>query len=300
MKKKLLALISTGILMTSITVSAAVNGGGATPVNYTESLINIPAGNHDIPGILTLPKTKKDEKTPAVLMLHGTASNKDEVGNMYKDEAAKLADKGIASLRIDFAGSGDSKQDYSENFIDLSIADSQKALNYLLVHEQVDASNIGVLGFSQGGQIAQAVVAREPQVKALATWNTAYGNGRQFNSGAQGAEMLEAKKNGFVMVDTFRGPLKHSYRYYIALENVRALDELTQRYTGPILAVTGSEDTTVTPIVSEELIERIQSTDKTLYYVKGADHTFNVLTEDKTCSQETISVTADWFESKLK
>jgi len=34
------------------------------------------------------------------------ASSKDEVGNMYAREAKALAEKGIASLRIDFAGFG--------------------------------------------------------------------------------------------------------------------------------------------------------------------------------------------------
>jgi len=43
---------------------------------------------------------------PAVLLLHGFASSKDEVGNMYAREAKALAEKGIASLRIDFAGFG--------------------------------------------------------------------------------------------------------------------------------------------------------------------------------------------------
>lgn len=48
-------------------------------------------------------------------MLHGWVSNKDEVGNMYKDLEGFMAKDGVASLRIDFAGSGDSKQAYELN-----------------------------------------------------------------------------------------------------------------------------------------------------------------------------------------
>ena len=45
---------------------------------------------------------------PAVLMLHGFGSSRDEVGGMYAAEAAALASAGIASLRIDFRGFGQS------------------------------------------------------------------------------------------------------------------------------------------------------------------------------------------------
>lgn len=85
-------------------------------------------------------------------MLHGWVSNKDEVGNMYKDLAGSLAKNGVASLRIDFAGSGDSKQAYELNNQNQSVADGQKALNYLLASDKIDSSKVGVLGFSQGGQ----------------------------------------------------------------------------------------------------------------------------------------------------
>ena len=56
---------------------------------------------YDIPAIFTLPET--DGRLPCVIMCHGTGSSKDEAGNQYVDLADKLARKGVASIRFDFA-----------------------------------------------------------------------------------------------------------------------------------------------------------------------------------------------------
>src|SRR5215211_2849288 len=88
----------------------------------------IPAGDHRIPGILALPKAGGAARSyPAVLMLHGFASHKDEVGDMYLREARALAERGIASLRIDFAGTGDSEQPYTANTWTGMVADAVTA-----------------------------------------------------------------------------------------------------------------------------------------------------------------------------
>ncbi len=294
MKRKQLLVLTLSLILLLSNVAIV----SATEMDkFEEQFVKIPAGNHYVPGILTLPLVNKDQKVPAVLMLHGWASNKDEVGDMYKNLAHQLASKGIASLRIDFAGSGDSEQEYFENNMDLSIADSQKALTYLLTHQRIDYDKVGgVLGFSQGGAIGQAVVAREPQVKAFATWSTARGNGISDNS----LEAKEAKENGFVMVDSFRGgPLKQSKQFYVSRENARALDEITMRYNGALLVVAGSEDTVVDPDISHELVNSVKSNDKTLRILEGADHIFNVLSEDNSLADKTINLTANWFEDKL-
>ncbi|MDR0597372.1 MAG: hypothetical protein LBG14_02580 [Treponema sp.] len=75
--------------------------------------------------MLTLPEGAG--KFPAVVMLHGYGSNKDEAGNGYKLIAAELAKKGIASLRIDFMGNGDSKADFVDFDPDKGASDADTA-----------------------------------------------------------------------------------------------------------------------------------------------------------------------------
>ena len=83
--------------------SLIVPGLCAGEMTYQETTVTLDQG---IQGIVLEPKA--DSPVPGVLMLHGFGSQKDEVGNMYQRLAAALGDQGIASLRIDFRGWGDS------------------------------------------------------------------------------------------------------------------------------------------------------------------------------------------------
>lgn len=54
--------------------------------------LSLDNGEYRIPGTLTLPgRLQVASSCPAVLMLHGTGSNKDEVGGVYKRLAGELA-----------------------------------------------------------------------------------------------------------------------------------------------------------------------------------------------------------------
>ena len=93
-----------------------------------------------IPGTFTRPKAGGEHaRYPTVLMLHGTASQKDEVGNMYLRLAQKLASLGYASLRIDFAGSGDSTLPETAFTYTEEVADTKTALGWLQQNPNVDA-----------------------------------------------------------------------------------------------------------------------------------------------------------------
>ena len=68
--------------------------------------------NYDIPGVFVYPDEQNN--FPCMILCHGTGSHKDEAGNLFAELAAKLVEKGIASLRFDFAGCGDSKAEQQE------------------------------------------------------------------------------------------------------------------------------------------------------------------------------------------
>ena len=88
---------------------------------------------------------------PAVLMLHGFGSSRDEVGHLYTRAAEALAARGIASLRIDFRGFGKSDGDTGATTINAQLDDARAGLAYLSKVKGIDSSRVGILGFSLGG-----------------------------------------------------------------------------------------------------------------------------------------------------
>lgn len=108
-------------------------------------------------GDLRLPAS--EEPLPAVLMLNKIAGNR----TVYRELANQLAARGIASLRLDLPGHGEStnlgrfipyKTDSlaRESMIWESDIDVTAAHQYLKTHTRIDANRIGMIGDSYSGE----------------------------------------------------------------------------------------------------------------------------------------------------
>src|ERR1700722_17738329 len=122
-------------------------------------------------GILHRPVIPSD-KYPAVLICHGLAGHKTGKYRIYVIFAEMLAKVGIASLRIDFRGSGDSEGDFSDMTLTSEVSDALLSLDFLKTVQDVDADRIGIFGRSIGGTVAFMTVHRDPAkcIKSIATW----------------------------------------------------------------------------------------------------------------------------------
>lgn len=153
-----------------------------------------------IAGTLNVPDGAAN--APAVLLLHGFGSSKDEVGGMYARIAKALAEKGVGSLRIDFRGFGKSDGDTGATTVDLQVEDAKTALIFLGKTTGVDKARIGALGFSLGGGIAMILAGDMPSdVKALATWSSVGDFHKDFIGVLSQANFDKAAKDGIVGID---------------------------------------------------------------------------------------------------
>jgi len=128
-------------------------------------------------------------------------------------------------------------------------------------------------------------------VAAFVSWSGAVYNG--YDEDPAGHE--EARDNGYLPLDFGDRIFKLGLNWFDTIEASHPLDDISG-YTGPILAVVGSDDQVVDPEVSTVFLQSVASTDTTLHVVDGADHGF---TADEAVGDEAISVTADWLVSRL-
>ncbi len=289
-------LVLVGATLTVAAQSPAAYSSASDDAKIRETLVWIPAGDHQIPGIFAVPRAGGVQGTyPAVLLLHGFASQKDEVGDMYKRLARALAERGYASLRIDFAGSGDSRQPFLDLTYPGMVGDARAALDWLIARPETIHGRVGVQGFSLGSMVGATVVGSDPRVKGFASWS-----GAIYNGGFYGPEMLAAcqANGGHLVLDLGFTKIDVSCAFFSTLAAETALDDIAP-YANPILLVAGSADTTVNPQTSRHVIGVVGSQDATLRILPGADHIYLVLTPDQTLANECITITADWWAAKL-
>jgi pimeloyl-ACP methyl ester carboxylesterase len=107
-------------------------------------------------GTLTLPEG--DGPFPAAILVSGSGSqNRDEeiFGHKpFKVIADHLTRRGIAVLRYDDRGVGASGGNPAESTTRDLAGDARSAIEHLLKRSDIDHSNIGVIGHSEGGMIA--------------------------------------------------------------------------------------------------------------------------------------------------
>ena len=263
-----------------------------------ESSLRLTNGEYEIPAIVNLPDA--EQAVPAVVLLHGTASHKNEVGNLYARLAAALAQVGIGSIRIDFAGTGDSPVSYRHYTLESAVRDASVALSYLQSQPQVNNEKLGVVGFSQGGLIAQLLIAQSPVFDSFVAWSSVASDGVSAFRPVFDSMYQQAKQQGYVTQEyTWRAPLDISLEWF---EQVKANKSLTNMatYNGALLAIAGSADKVVPAENALRLIEATSAYPAQAVIIKDASHIFNVLNEQAGEDEQLLQLTVQWFAQTLQ
>lgn len=282
-------------LICSVLVLAFVSLSALADVLSTPLMLD--NGEYEIPAIMTSPEGKA--VVPGVILLHGSASHKNEVGDLYLRLAEQLANNGIASIRIDFAGTGDSPVDYTHYTLKTAVRDAEVALAFLRSQPRVDDHRIGVVGFSQGGLIAQLLLAQQPGIKSFVAWSSVASDGIGPFADMFETLYMKAKREGQVEQQfAWRPPLTVSYEWFEQVMANQSLSGMAE-YTGSVLAIAGSNDTVVPPTAATRLIVASGSDVARAVTIKGADHIFNVLDENANQDEQLLEMTTEWFAEAL-
>ena len=222
-------------------------------------------------------------KAPLVIMMHGLTSTRYENHCMFVDLSRRFEALGIASLRFDFMGSGESDGRFSDMTVFTELDDANAIFDFAKRLPNVDPDRIFLLGMSLGGAVAGMTAARrKDEVRALILW-------------APGAVIPDACRAGRILDATFDSdhlpevidllglPLGSAF-----VKTGLTLDiyEETKAYDRPTLILHGDADDIV-PISYSETYQRKLKNCK-LIPVEGAGHSLDSIDVRERFMSETI------------
>jgi uncharacterized protein len=289
---------------------------------YTAVDVTVPGpGGITLGGTLTLPAGKGP--FPAVVTITGSGSqDRDEYIPLaggyrpFRQIADTLARRGIAVLRVDDRGVGESSggpgtsADYAQ--------DVEAELRFLAARPDIDARHLALLGHSEGGLIAPMVAVQDTLVKAIVLLA---------GPAETGAEIIRYQQHQAIDGDATILPSSRDSAYraaQVALDSLARTSPWVRYFLSydpiptamkvrvPALILEGANDHQVTPVQAEMLARAMRSggdRDVTEHLFPGLDHLFlpdasGLPSEygklrDNHLPANVLGTIADWVAEKL-
>jgi dipeptidyl aminopeptidase/acylaminoacyl peptidase len=235
-------------------------------------------------GMLHIPDP--DEASPAVVIYHGFTGSHMEAHFFFAKLSRALSRAGIASLRIDFRGSGNSEGDFRDMSIGSEVEDGLAAVDFLCKQKGIDPERIGVAGLSLGGCVAAIVSGREPRVKSTVLMSAVAVPDEDFAPIIPPLDPIEEDRNAVAPGDDFRESLK----------KFRPLEEI-KKTSSKVLVIHGTDDESIPCSRAEDyrlaLLEA--QINHRVDIIPKADHTY----AKKVHEDDVIRRLVDWYLDTL-
>lgn len=163
--------VATGSPAVSLELFSPAQPAQPAPVTTTLTIPSV--RGTDIPATMTVPDNiSAESETPLVVMCHGFTGNRGGDGH-FQPLADTLAASGIASIRVDFAGNGESEEPFTAYTLQSMYDDIESAISYM--RGAYPITQVGLLGHSMGGRVVSLHLSES--IAAAALWSPANGNG---------------------------------------------------------------------------------------------------------------------------
>jgi len=229
--------------------------------------VSFTSESQKIAGILHLP----DEKNPpCVIASHGLLSSKNS--EKYIALGEQISGEGMALLRFDFRGIGESEGRLEDDTVSRRVVDLNSAIAFVKSYPGM-GNRVGLLGSSLGGYISLIGASREKGIRAVVTWATPF---HLDDLGSKGTEQNPLPGEAF-------------------------FNDLPRHRLSPVLpkvsncfVIHGEKDELV-PVDQAWEIFHILGAPKEIHVIEDADHR---LTEPAH-RQRAINLSVDWFKRYL-
>jgi alpha/beta superfamily hydrolase len=277
-----------------------------TALAASEKTVSLHVDGQKVVGTLEVPDGTA--KPAVILLLHGFNGNRNELEipalkqGVFVRAANAWAKQGLASLRIDFRGGGDSEGSFEDTTISGQVKDALAAIEFLQTERSVDPKRLALVGWSQGGAVAAIAAGRtQHRLVAVALWNPVTSPAATIEA-LFGSEVVKSGLGSAGRPTVIKLPWGVEVSLKTAFfEDLFAVDPVADlaKYPGPVFVAVGTKDTIIYP--------QPQSGQLLLTYHKGAgelwvrpmDHVFNVFDETHTVD-ELIDATGAFVAKNLR
>ncbi|QNQ82820.1 alpha/beta hydrolase [Lactobacillus sp. PV012] len=201
------------------------------------------------------------------ILFHGFKANRNSP--IIKAVSDSLNQAGLATMRFDFDGCGDSDGKFENMTVPGEIADANAIFQFALADHHV--KNIYLVGHSQGGVVASMLAGLYPNAelikKVVLLAPAATLRSDALKGDLQGIpynpnDIPEAIQIGNFTVGGF----------YLRTAQILPIYDVAKHYQGPVCLIHGTNDQVVSPNASKKYHEVYKNS--ILHLVNGADHRF--------------------------
>jgi len=206
-----------------------------------------------------------------VIASHGLLSSKDSEKYMALGE--RFSQEGMAMLRFDFRGIGESEGRMEDDTVSRRVIDLGTAIAFVRSHPAL-GKKIGFIGSSLGGYVSLIRASMDQQIKGVVTWATPFHlDDLKSNKGTEGHPLPEQA-------------------FFEDLPKHRLLP-LLPRVTN-CMVIHGEEDELVPVDQAWEIFHNLGAP-KEIHMIEGADHRLT----QPAHRQRAIQLTVDWFKKVM-
>ncbi|HUC87283.1 MAG TPA: alpha/beta fold hydrolase [Candidatus Saccharimonadales bacterium] len=209
---------------------------------------------------------------PLVVQAHGYNSQKNSQTNLAV--TAGLIAKGIATLRFDFRGHGESQGNIEDVNITTGLRDLAAVIDWADNSAEIDQDQIGLMGSSYGGVVVTLQAAKHPnRIKCLALKAPATDWGEARTLQIDHHSIAEWQRRGYHQLEGTEPPITVPYSFY---EDITSYDTYAaaERITCPVLIIHGDADRSVPVEQSRKLAKKLGG-ETELQVIPGVDHRFS-------------------------
>ena len=258
-----------------------------------------------VPATFVMPVTHDERPVPLVVMAHGHGGSRNETG-VFGRVAESLARRGVASIRMDFPGCGDSTESFTQNNLTNMLADILASRDYAIGQPGVDRDRVGLFGWSMGGRLVLMLSDRNDEFGAIATWAPAAqpgaGSMEEFLGGpdAFAAAREQAARDGYFPFTTRWGQDQQlGEGFFVDMADSDPIAHVRQ-FTGSLHVLYGDRDDVVVPDVAEMAVNAARNAVEVVrYVVKGADHGLGVFSDEPHFTDQAVNESVDFLVDTL-